>query len=889
MSAILENLYSAINNRLDAKDNKRAFTFIEFIKEFGYDNSPSSFLNEYKTYLSLWNNKKGQASTLSDKEFIQASLIDTLKSIILTYSSYEEQDFIANIDWDNEMHRKAIIPFFAEKIKNLCDFYKAKREEAPIIVNKNKFKGSRKSIEQIIYDKIIDFYFENRNLSVQAAEIKKNLQNNLSISIEQYIDIYSDYFDIPRDKECNDKTRAKFISANINTPNYEDYLQVAKVITETLYSGEVYLEEIPLIAQIGLDFSQKCVGDVATLRDKLLNNATINLISINEQIALRRRLYEKYLGCDLYYIYCDDKNNIVFDLLTKAENPSGNLLNCGTSDMAVVEADNLKLLSKIGLFFKPDKMGILKVNADNFKWEIDKSKLEESTFYIFPDPNKYGDIGNNKSIFYPLIYEYKLDSYIKNLSSGYAKDEPLAYISSTTWNTYYSAQDRDYILNKNQDFNYSFTSLANNGIISNYQVDIYGNEYGLFKGYKETKTNKDGKEIITIYIPEKFSLPTISYIPGGNTIDRNQNNKTNILFNGGYYMDPRLKKEEKFPHNEYKRFTNDYIWTSLNIKANSFTTPDILVDAHLNFGSFKDTIKLKYVDHYKKTSSYDDILTTNTTFTSPLILDNFKSKLAKLTDCVIVSENKNYNDLRSESGKLFIKENGKSPVEFKPSYSETDIENENLDNSINDIKNYAIFQEVLVVETEKEIFFFKQNIDNGLKFYQISPSIKIDENEKYNILFNETENKLVISILSQIPVDENLYSGNYLIIHEFDIENKKLIKNVINTREDKEAKDINNFKYKCIHKKIDNFILTYNNNLDIYLLTYLLNNTGYPYIYQHQFKLFNKERFYKTLQSDVIFEKTIENNQRKHIFNSTLSTEITESTELKSFFIEDNG
>ena len=176
MAVLLKNIYSIINDKHDAKDFERAFTFIEFIKEFGYDNSTASFINDYKTYLSLWTNKKESEKDKSDIEFIRENLIDTLKSIVLTYSSYEEQDFIANIDWDNEMHRKAIVPFFAEKIKSICDFYKSKRQEAHLIINKNKFKGSKLSLEQIIYDKIIDFYCVNPDfvsLSLLSDEEKE--------------------------------------------------------------------------------------------------------------------------------------------------------------------------------------------------------------------------------------------------------------------------------------------------------------------------------------------------------------------------------------------------------------------------------------------------------------------------------------------------------------------------------------------------------------------------------------------------------------------------------------------------------------------------------------------------------------------------------------------
>lgn len=855
MASDLKNLYSVINDKSDAKDSKRVFTFIEFIKEFGYDNSPSSFLNEYKSYLSLWNKKQSESTTISDKEWIQKSLVDTLKSIVLTYSSYEEQDFIANIDWNNEMHRRAIIPFFAEKIKNLCDFYRTKRQESSLIINKNKFKGSRTSLEQIIYDKIIDFYFENRDLVVQVSEIKEKLQQNLSISIEQYIDIYSDYFDIPRAPVLNDDSRAAFITANINTPNYEDYLEVAKVVSDTLFSGELYLEEIPLIAQVGLDLSQKCAGDVSTLRDTLLENATINLISINEQIALRRKLYEKYLGCDLYYIYCNTQDDIQFDILTKATNPSGNLLNCGTSDTAVVESDDLKLLSQIGLFFKPDKMGILKINADNFKWEIDKSKLTDETFYIFPDPNKYGDIGNNKSTDYPLIFEYKLDSYIKNLSSGYAKDEPLAYISTTTWNTYYSIQDRDYILHNNQDFEYSFTSLANEGILLNYQKDLYGNEFGLLKGYTEKII--DGKKVLCV--PSKFKLPKIEYKPGGAPSYYNTPGDRNVLLNGGYYIDPRTIKKTKFPENENLRLADDYIWTGLSISGGKFTRPDIATDATLELGSFSGKSAVKYVDHYKVVQSFVNTLSKNTTFVSTPLVKDYMSKVSELTGYTdIIEEDKTVHDISQEPGTLYIKEPGKAPFTFMPSYKENNVSIETFNGKI---INFSVFENILIIEVANKIYFFEEEIGTPA-FYEIE-SIDIQDNESYSIFYNESKEQLIIAVLRQKP-NGNLYSGIDLIIHEFDIPTKKLRRNTIF------ASNLDNFKYVRDHHKIKRVIFTYNNDLDIYFLAYLLKNGLTPYIYEHQFRLYNKERFDATLQSSVIYNGGIETATPLYIYNSTL-------------------
>lgn len=888
MAVLLKNIYSIINDKHDAKDFERAFTFIEFIKEFGYDNSTVSFINDYKTYLSLWTNKKESEKSKSDVEFIRENLIDTLKSIVLTYSSYEEQDFIANIDWNNEMHRKAIVPFFAEKIKSICDFYKSKRQEAHLIINKNKFKGSKLSLEQIIYDKIIDFYFENKNLKPQIAE----LQNNLSISIEQFVDVYSDYFDIPRDRKPSEKSRQEFITANMNTPSYEDYVQVSQVISDLLFSGEVYLEEIPLVAQVGLDLSQRCAGDAATLRDVLLNNATINLISLNDQIALKRKLYEKYLGCDLYYIYCDTKDTVYLDLLTKAENPSGNLLNCGTADTAVTESEKLKLLSHIGLFFKPDKTGILKVNADNYKWEVDKSKLEDETFYVFPDPNKCGDIGNNKSSVYPLVFEYKLDSYIKNLSSGFAKDEPLAYLSSTTWNTYFTAQDRDYIHEKNVTYDYSFTSLANQGVISNYQRDIYGNEFALFKDYYE---DEDGN----IHVSSKFKLPEVSYIAGGNKEEKEKLTGRFLMLNGGYYQDPYTYPSDiddlPFNHEERSTIKDDYMWTGMEISCNSFNVPDhlenSLSDATINLGSFTKNYPVKYHDHYKVVAP--DLTNSEkigSTFTNNLVLNTFASKIAELKNTKIIVEDKTYFDINNEAGTLWIKEVGKKPKEITLSYNHLNTEEDNGklilnegDKFTNRLINYSIVGNIVILEVKKGenvlISFIKEEIEDELKFYEIE-SIEVPNNAAHKVLYNETENKILIAILEQNATSDVTYNKVNLVIHEFNLDNNKLNREIINIK--KSAPEFSeNFEYVIEHAKLSNFVFSYNNELDTYLITYMFSTNGIPYIYEHIFRLYNIERFKHTLKSYVYYEgaEGDENNRMQHLYN-----DILETTKFNRFF-----
>jgi hypothetical protein len=64
-----------------------------------------------------------------------------------------------------------------------------------LIVKKNVQKGTLKSIQEIIYEKIFDYLFSDRNIVASYENIKRDLV----VSVENYVDTYSDYFDIPRE------------------------------------------------------------------------------------------------------------------------------------------------------------------------------------------------------------------------------------------------------------------------------------------------------------------------------------------------------------------------------------------------------------------------------------------------------------------------------------------------------------------------------------------------------------------------------------------------------------------------------------------------------------------------------------------------------------------
>lgn len=791
----IEEIFSVINGHVFAKDKDRVFTYIEFVKMFGYDNDPNTFITFYKDYVSRWANLKKSEINITDEEFVASKLIEILKSITLDYSSYEEQDFIAHINLNNKAHLKALSALYSRKIREITEFYRKKRNESVLVVNRNSIKGSKKSIQEIIYEKVFDFIFSNKNI----VPSYKNIKRDLLVTVEQYVDTYSEYFDIPRTYEFTDETRRDMLTANMNDVDYRMYLEIELVVSELLFSGNVMLEEIPLIAQLGLDLSQSCVGDMLALKNSLVANTTINQVDLNEQIALKRKLYEKFIGTDLWYLYVDLQGNIKIDILCKAKNPTGNLLNCGNPDTATIASEQEELLSHIGLFFKPDKTSILKINAKDYTWSVDADNLITDTVYIFPDPNKYGDIGNNKDQRYPLIMEYKLDWDIRNISSGASVDDPLLFVTDQGWRTYYSKQDDIFKQIKNTNWEYSFTFLANKGFLSNYQKDIWGNEWGLLKGSSVsyvTKTfiDKNGDEV-TKEVP-KLTLTGSGFKNEMIFGENEENIATPKIINGGYFENPLYPgykgvdkngnsiwlyngSEDKVqPFNYYKRLIlNDhYMWSGIEVygipqtKEQIEFSPSQFDNNYINFGEFGRHNGILYEDHFRVVpSNYVDVVGDDKIiidvlqqFFSVNLLEN-----PQYSDFEYEVKDASYEEIQSMNGDLYIKLIG--DIDAKPIKIQKEMFESNTDHAQftwwNDdlqIKDFWVFDDNLIIETDDTIRFipYKYDGQNILPNIGMRELLELSKNGYLNtkVLFNEQERMFYILQLQEWkPIDNRIF------------------------------------------------------------------------------------------------------------------------------------
>lgn len=904
---MIDEIDSIINGNSNALDKDKAFTFIEFIKCFGFENNPDSFLTLYKEYLNAWAEAKSVEDIAKTKDqYVRERMIDTLKSITLTYSSYEEQDFIVNLNWGDEAQVAALVPLYARKIKQICEFYRKKRNEAPIIVRKHNTKGSVKSIEQIVYDKIVDFVFENKNLLPQYV----NIRRDLSVSVENYVDTYSEYFDIPRKEEFTDKSRKEMLEANMNDVDYRAYLEITELVSDILYSGDMYLKEIPLIARVGLNLADECIGDLAEVKNELLTTTVINLIPLNEQVELKRKLYEKYLGCDLYYMYCDSDMNTRGDLLCKAKNPTGNLLNCGTADTATVESDSLELLSNIGLYFKPDKCGIIKVSAKDYNWKVDRSLLQPDTMYVFPDPNMYGDIGTNKSEDYPLLMEFSLDYDIKNFSSGVSKNDPINLLGSPGWNSYYSKQDDIFATLENKNFEYAFTSLANLGYIHSFQEDVYGNQFALLKGVSiepvidEKTGKKTGK--IEVTVPEKFGYSDFQYS------DKEDRGAHPLMLNGGYFADP-FKAKTEFNFKKYQFFNENYKWSAINpVRKNLILSP--LVSKYVKCGNFGIYNGLKYVDHFRYTNKNSQDLDDDSIVEE--LIDTLFTQLVDESEIIVKKEKITAEQMDSMPGTFYVR-NGSSftnkPEDIKDAmpwlrYDAARIwDSKSIDFSGDDIISFDTMRDVIVLETSDKVIFLPYMYNGDFSYDKtITEVLHINKEDTVATRRLYDEDKMLQYILQLrkfeiggkqllIPFIYEFNPAEYTlreVIDPFDIifeeeygdndirkeiqlaynkntyaktdisEKIEGIKAFLGEKEEQftelylnsDKYNIINFEYVEGSEIGENscFVFSKNNGLDRYLLSFIhYDKTGMPYIYEHVFKILNNIVFDRTLTTNV--------------------------------------
>lgn len=486
------NVLSSITNpgadHSTALDNFQPFSFFEFLKNVKQFNTPEQFTQQYSEYLRVWYSVKNVAeSTASDE--IRTRYVDLLKSIATNYTTSEEKRFLANINYDDASDLSIAIPFYAQKLKEICLFYAKKRDTFRFRIEELKIKGSLTSIEKAVYSSIIDYAAvsdEKNLLSVSTA------LEQLQVGIMEYVDVYGDYFDIepdlPADDAAIDALRKKYVDINNNDIQASLFLNLQDAIAEEVFNTPIYLKEIGTSLLVNPSIIVKQALEQTTGEQILAQLLGTTVADLSETFALRKALIEKYIGTDFYYISTNSLNDYVSGALFKASNPSGNLSNRRFATTASVAENQLISLQKLGLFFKPDKQGTLQFISPGSQFFVDSTNLQPNKLYVFPDPNVYGNVSNlaQSRLEYPLRFVADDRVYSKDVDQGAARGKIKSNEYFQNFYAYYS--EPVYVNQSNvntQPYDANMLRLFNRGTFDCYLQDAYGNSYGLIKDIKK--------------------------------------------------------------------------------------------------------------------------------------------------------------------------------------------------------------------------------------------------------------------------------------------------------------------------------------------------------------------------------------------------------------------
>jgi hypothetical protein len=465
--------YSITNpNEVDYKDTVAPFSFLDFINNTQADYSPEEYSSFYSSYLQLWHADQGGSEEEQKTQF-KDYYRQFIKEIVVNYTTETEKRFLEKINFNDPADLDVAIPFFANRLKDIALFYKKKRDEGKYVIDRNKMKGSQTGLEKAIFDNIYNFIFNSEDaLDTENDEVFKAVQG-LGVEIEEFVDVYGDYFDVPDTADGN----------NINEIDPKYWLDpdgIEAITGELNWIGAIRTFTINPPAITPEEYDAICNPDNELVQ--LYNQYKKGGIPLNEFYALKRALVQKYIGTDVYYIDTTS-SPAVSGVMFTADNPAANALNLQGADTATVPSGQQKLLRDVGLNFQPDDIGLFKLQAETYNYEIDRSALEEDKVYIFPDPAKFGNVSTNPQADYPVYYKFDHRGNTRNVSSGFTAGDPKTTNKVTTFESFTTKERNTTQLKDLNDISYklNFTDLYNEGLVSKHQTDVYGNEYALFK------------------------------------------------------------------------------------------------------------------------------------------------------------------------------------------------------------------------------------------------------------------------------------------------------------------------------------------------------------------------------------------------------------------------
>jgi hypothetical protein len=467
---------NSITNFLDDEkiDSLKAFSFVEFLNYSKTITPDEDNFKTYEDYLIKWNKTTNRNNDSFDTD-IKNQYIELLRDVTLQFTTNEEKRYLSNLNLNEEEDIQIALPFYAKKIKNIILYYKSKRDTFQKELRISKNKGSVDSIKKFVKSKLIDLFTgDDITPNVISEFTLTELQENISVELEESYDIFNDYYDIDPSKEPEfynaSGLRETFFSSNTNYISSNEFLNLDQAIVDVINDKGITISEL-------IQFSP--IIDVNTVDDNLLQNTDYidykKTDRNNLKLLLHAELAKSLLGTDFYYLSTDTQGNVLSGELFESDNKVANLLNTYNPTSLTVESNNSFNERNIGSFFKPTKFSILKMEGG---FDRSLTSIKNDSLYIFPDPNNYGNISGLTKTQYdnPFTFTLNNETY-KNNSSSFGKRLPRKGTDNQGFFSYDTFQQKRTNYLNLSNFEYNISNFYNRGIVFESLNDIYGNQF----------------------------------------------------------------------------------------------------------------------------------------------------------------------------------------------------------------------------------------------------------------------------------------------------------------------------------------------------------------------------------------------------------------------------
>lgn len=527
---------------LDSGDTTAPYSFQEWIKR-NVGILPTQYVTDYNKYLQGWYKGHDLTKTrTTSAELLKDRYKNFLRQVSISFKNEEEARLFTDINFDDTFEVASVVPLIARKLKSIAAYYASKRESVKPTKLKYNMTGTNRAIERILYQYILrsftkypyNYTVDDQTLTTSFSALS-SICNTFEIQVEELYD-ESTYFD---------STSTVPISAYVDytkSSNFVAFAGFTDELLKTLHETRFYDTTVYETLDDDLSFLFTLIANGQTINATnspgYISSVTYPLSTFVDYVSgsqinpyYEPLLASKYLGTDYYAVSTNSAGKVVkYGKYLEAATPYAHFNNVINPTVATVPSyDGIVTEEQIGGFHVPSHIGALTYGAVSPTIKFTTDTLSANAVYFVPDPNVYTSIRGVSLTdhFSPFTHAFEF-SWLKQRSTNLYSEGMIRDIKEfPSFKSYQSKYEtRKYDANGVQrvDDNYQFwkgetasewtrqdlyplnwrgefnidkrvnTIDISGKKIVNWNTDIYGNHYTLYKNIQTSAA-----EYVSIY------------------------------------------------------------------------------------------------------------------------------------------------------------------------------------------------------------------------------------------------------------------------------------------------------------------------------------------------------------------------------------------------------